>query len=47
MIDNKFVIRIAVLSFRTRLRTIEKAIEIINNARMKLERELNCKGYNN
>lgn len=39
-IESKFVIRVAVLSFRTRLRTIDKAIEILNNARMSLEEQL-------
>jgi aromatic-L-amino-acid/L-tryptophan decarboxylase len=41
IIDNKFVIRIAILSFRTKLRTIDKAIEIINVARMKLGKDFN------
>ncbi len=43
--DNKreFVIRMAILSFRTRLRTIDKAIEILNNTRLKLEKEYNYK----
>jgi aromatic-L-amino-acid decarboxylase len=39
VINKKFVIRMAVLSFRTKLRTIDKAIEIINNSRLKLEKE--------
>ena len=39
IINGKFVIRMAVLSFRTRLRTIDKAIEIIKTIRLKLERE--------
>ena len=41
IIDKKFVIRMAILSFRTKLRTIDKAIEIINNARLKLEKDFN------
>ena len=41
VINKKFVIRMAVLSFRTKLRTIDKAIEIINNSRLKLEKEFN------
>jgi aromatic-L-amino-acid/L-tryptophan decarboxylase len=41
MIDNKFVIRMAILSFRTKLRTIDKAVEIVNNARLKLEKDFN------
>ena len=36
-IDNKFVIRVAILSFRTKLRTIDKAVEIINNANVRLK----------
>jgi glutamate/tyrosine decarboxylase-like PLP-dependent enzyme len=36
IIDNKFVIRIAILSFRTKLKTIDLAIEVLNNARLKL-----------
>lgn len=43
IINGKFVIRMAVLSFRTRLRTIDKAIEIINNIRLRLEREFGYK----
>jgi aromatic-L-amino-acid/L-tryptophan decarboxylase len=39
VINKKFVIRMAVLSFRTKLRTIDKAIEIINNSRLKLEKD--------
>jgi aromatic-L-amino-acid/L-tryptophan decarboxylase len=38
IINKKFVIRMAILSFRTKLRTIDKALEIINNARLKLEK---------
>ena len=41
VINKKFVIRMAVLSFRTKLRTIDKAIEIINNLRLKLEKDFN------
>jgi glutamate/tyrosine decarboxylase-like PLP-dependent enzyme len=41
VINKKFVIRMAVLSFRTKLRTIDKAIEIINNSRLKLEKDFN------
>jgi aromatic-L-amino-acid/L-tryptophan decarboxylase len=41
IINGKFVIRMAVLSFRTKLRTIDRAIEIINNSRLKLEKEFN------
>jgi hypothetical protein len=40
IINQKFVIRIAILSFRTKLKTIDKAIEVINNARLKLDKEL-------
>ncbi len=40
-INNKFVIRIAVLSFRTKKKTIDKALEIINKTRIKLEEEFN------
>ncbi|HQM70753.1 MAG TPA: hypothetical protein PK521_15715, partial [Bacteroidales bacterium] len=43
IINGKFVIRMAILSFRTRLRTIDKAIEIINNIRLRLEREFGYK----
>lgn len=39
-INKKFVIRIAILSFRTKLKTIDKAIEVINAARSKLDKEL-------
>ncbi len=41
VINNKFVIRMAVLSFRTKLKTIDKAIEIINNSRLKLGKDFN------
>lgn len=41
IINEKFVIRMAILSFRTKLRTINKAIEILNNARVNLEKEFN------
>jgi glutamate/tyrosine decarboxylase-like PLP-dependent enzyme len=37
-INQKFVIRIAVLSFRTDLKIIDKAIETLNNARLQLEK---------
>ncbi len=37
IINNKFVIRIAILSFRTKLKTIDESVEIINKARLKLE----------
>ncbi len=40
-INNKFVIRIAVLSFRTRLKTIDKALDLINKAKFKLESQFN------
>ncbi len=40
IINGKFVIRMAVLSFRTRLGTIDKAIEVIQDARIKLDKEL-------
>ena len=40
-INNKFVIRIAILSFRTKKKTIDKAIDVISNTRMKLERDFN------
>jgi len=43
IINGKFVIRMAILSFRTRLRTIDKAIEILNNIRLRLEREFDYK----
>lgn len=36
LINKKFVIRMALLSFRTKLRTIDKALELINNARLRL-----------
>jgi aromatic-L-amino-acid decarboxylase len=38
-IKGKFVIRMALLSFRTKMRTIDKALEIINNTRIKLEKD--------
>jgi glutamate/tyrosine decarboxylase-like PLP-dependent enzyme len=41
IINRKFVIRMAILSFRTRLRFIDKAITTINNARLKLEKDFN------
>ena len=41
IINKKFVIRMAVLSFRTKLRTIDKAVEIINLARLKLKKDFN------
>jgi hypothetical protein len=41
MINNKFVIRMAVLSFRTRLKTIDKAIEILNLVLLKLKNDYN------
>lgn len=37
-INGKFVIRIAILSFRTKLETIDKAIEMIENARKKISK---------
>jgi glutamate/tyrosine decarboxylase-like PLP-dependent enzyme len=40
-INSKFVIRVAILSFRTKLRTIDRAIEIINIAKATLERDFN------
>ncbi len=40
VINERFVIRAAILSFRTKLRTIDRAVEIINNARLKLERDI-------
>jgi aromatic-L-amino-acid/L-tryptophan decarboxylase len=39
ILNKKFVIRMAILSFRTKLRTIDKAIEIIDNARLKLKKD--------
>lgn len=39
VINKRFVIRMAVLSFRTKLRTIDKAIEIINFSRLKLQKD--------
>ena len=38
-INKKFVIRLAILSFRTKLKTIDKAIEILNKVRLKVERD--------
>jgi aromatic-L-amino-acid/L-tryptophan decarboxylase len=38
-INNRFVIRMAILSFRTKRRTIDRAIEIIRKARMQLDAE--------
>lgn len=38
-IHNKFVIRIAVLSFRTKLETIDRAIKMLNKARRKISPE--------
>jgi aromatic-L-amino-acid decarboxylase len=43
IINQKFVIRMAVLSFRTKLRTIDKAIEIINLAILKLKNNFDYK----
>ena len=40
-IGNKFVIRMAILSFRTKKSTIDKAIEILNKVKLKLADELN------
>jgi len=40
VINRKFVIRMAILSFRTRLRTIDKAVQVINTANNKLKRSL-------
>ena len=37
IINQKFVIRIVILSFRTKLHTIEKAIAMIEKARKKVE----------
>jgi glutamate/tyrosine decarboxylase-like PLP-dependent enzyme len=42
-INGKFVIRVAILSFRTRLKTIDKALEILINSRIRLERDFNYK----
>jgi glutamate/tyrosine decarboxylase-like PLP-dependent enzyme len=42
-INGKFVIRVAILSFRTRLKTIDRALEIIINSRINLERDFNYK----
>lgn len=36
MIGEKFVVRLAVLSFRTRLETIDRAIEVLDQARKKI-----------
>ncbi|VAV85316.1 Aromatic-L-amino-acid decarboxylase, partial [hydrothermal vent metagenome] len=36
IINNKFVIRMAILSFRTKLKTIDKAVKMIDKARKKL-----------
>ena len=38
-INGRFVIRAAVLSFRTRMENIDKALEIIHNARLILEKD--------
>jgi len=38
IIDKKFVIRMAILSFRTKLKTIDQAVRILNNARLKVEK---------
>ena len=35
-INGKFVIRMAILSFRTKLETIDKAVVMIENARKKI-----------
>ncbi len=37
-IEGKFVIRMAILSFRTKLKTIDKAIEMIGDAKNRLEK---------
>ncbi len=39
-IENRFVIRMAVLSFRTKLRTIDLAVEILDKTRRRLEKEI-------
>ena len=39
-INGRFVIRVAILSFRTRLETVEMALDMIDSARRMLEREL-------
>ncbi len=39
IVDKKFVIRMAILSFRTKLKTIDQAVDVLNNIRLKLERE--------
>ncbi|MEZ5345260.1 MAG: aminotransferase class V-fold PLP-dependent enzyme [Pyrinomonadaceae bacterium] len=44
-INGKFVIRMAILSFRTKLRTIDLAIEMINEARIEVEKELAAERY--
>lgn len=41
VIDDKFVIRMAVLCFRTKLRTIDRALEMIKNAKLKLAEDFN------
>ncbi|MEZ4780905.1 MAG: hypothetical protein R2816_04800 [Flavobacteriaceae bacterium] len=38
-INNKFVIRIAILSFRTKLQTIDKAVAMIERALKKIKTE--------
>ncbi len=38
-INGKFVIRMAVLSFRTKLETIDRAVEVVDRARKKVSRE--------
>ena len=45
-IDGKFVIRMAILSFRTKLKTIDKAIEMIDEARAKQEKSLEIRTNN-
>lgn len=39
-IDGKFVIRMAILSFRTKLKNIDKAIEMINETKIELEKRI-------
>ena len=40
IIKNKFVIRMAILSFRTKLNTIDRAVKMIDRVRLKIENNL-------
>lgn len=41
VINNKFVIRMAILSFRTKLKTIDRAVAMIKKIKMKMEKDFN------